>query len=546
MTWRSLIQQWKEMGSDMRLVRYFKLVLTVALALAFAVPVAQACTSVVVGKLASVDGSVMTSHTCDGGYDFRLTLVPRQTHQPGEMRPVYRGGGNSPENAAPLKKVGEIPEVAETYQYINTAYPFMNEFQVMMGETTIGGRKELQNADGWFQIWELQRVGLERAKTAREAIRIMGSLAEQYGYGDNGECLTVTDPNEAWQFEIFGAGPLQKSAVWAAERVPDGEVAVSANRSRIGEINLNDPDNFMASQTVYETAKALGFWDGQSTFVFNKVYGPKQSYYNARREWRVLSLLAPSKHFDPWVGEYPFSVKPDQKVSVQDVMRIKRDHYEGTEFDLTKGLAAGPFGNPNRFPTPGTVGNTKGEWERAISIFRCSYSIVTQSRAWLPNSIGGVVWFGEDAPHTTTYIPLYAGLTQLPQSVRSGQRNIFDRNAAWWAFAFVEQYANLKWSYMIKDINAVQQRLEGEEFALQPVIEQAAKELYDQDPQLAAKFLTNYSNDAMNRAVAEYWKLADTLIAKYNDGYVNGKAVGYPEEWLKAVGFGPLTWRGNK
>lgn len=511
-----------------------------------AAPVAQACTSVVVGKLASVDGSVMTSHTCDGGYDFRLTLVPRQAHQSGEMRPVYRGGGESPEIAEPLKKVGEIPQVPETYSYINTAYPFMNEFQVMMGETTIGGRSQLFNGDGWFQIWELQRVALERAKTAREAIKIMGALAEEYGYGDYGECLTVTDPNEAWVFEIFGAGPLQKGAVWAAQRVPDGEVAVSANRSRIGALNLNDPDNFMASKNVYDVAKAMGFWDGQSPFYFNKVYGPKNSYYNARREWRVLSLLAPSLKLDPWSGEYPFSVKPDQKVSVQDIMRINRDHYEGTEFDLTKGPAAGPFGNPNRYPTPKKTGNTEGEWERAISIFRCSYSIVTQSRSWLPNPIGGVVWFGEDAPHSTCYVPIYAGVAELPKSYQIGQRNIFDRNAAWWAFDFVSNYADLKYSYMIKDIQAVSGAFEAEEFAMQPVVEKAARELYAKDPELAKKFLTNYSNDLMNRAAAAYWQLSDRLIAKYNDGYVDGKTVGYPEEWLKSVGFGPLTWRGNQ
>ncbi|MGE5509500.1 MAG: dipeptidase [Chitinophagales bacterium] len=501
---------------------------------------AVACTSVVVGKLASVDGSVMSSHTCDGGYDFRLTVVPRKTHKPGEMRPVYQGGGESQEIAAPLKKMGEIPEVAETYSYINTAYPFMNEFQVMMGETTIGGRNELYNADGWFQIWELQRVALERAKTAREAIKIMGELAETYGYGDYGECLTVIDPNEAWVFEILGGGPLQKGAVWAAQRVPDDEVSVSANRSRIGAINLNDPDHFMASKNVYELGQQMGFWDGKSPFFFNKVYGPKPSYYNARREWRVFSLLAPSQKFDPWYGEYPFSIKPDKKVAPQDIMAINRDHYEGTEFDLTKGIAAGPFGDPNRFPTP----KTNGEWERAISIFRCAYSTVLQARSWLPNEIGGVAWFAEDAAHTSTYIPLYAGITAVPASFTVGCRATYDRNAAWWAYNFVENWANLKWSYMIKDIQAVQKQFESEAFAMQPVVEKAAKELYDKDPALAKKFLTNYSCDVANRTTAAYWALGDRLMAKYSDGYVDGKTVGYPDEWLRAVGFGPLTWKG--
>ncbi|HHY46781.1 MAG TPA: peptidase C69 [Firmicutes bacterium] len=519
-----------------RLVMIGSLVMVLVLFVAAAA--AYACTSVVVGKKASVDGSVMTSHTCDGGYDFRLTIVPGQSHKPGEMRPVYKGGGESPEIAAPLTKVGEIPQVAQTYTYFNIAYPFMNEHQVMMGETTIGGRQELRNPDGWFEIWELQRVALERAKTAREAIQIMGSLAEEYGYGDWGECLTVTDPNEAWVFEIFGAGPLKKGAVWAAQRVPDDEVFVSANRSRIGEVRLDDPDNFMASKNIFEVAQQLGLWDpSQGPLVVSKVYGPKQSFYNSRREWRVLSLIAPSLNLDPWADEYPFSVKPDKKVSVQDVMAILRDHYEGTEFDLTKGLAAGPFGTPNRYAT-----STKlGEWERAISMFRCSYSFVSQSRSWLPNPIGGVVWFGEDAPHSTCYIPLYCGITKVPESFQIGQRNIYDRKSAWWAFNFVSNWADLKYCYMIKDIQAVYNAFESEAFAMQPIIEKAAKELYDKDPSLAVKFLTNYSNDLATRVVDAYWQLADRLIAKYNDGYVDGKTVGYPEEWLKAVGFGKIV-----
>lgn len=508
----------------------------VAVVCASAAP-ALACTSIVVGKNASVDGSVMTTHTCDGRYEFRITVVPGKTHEPGSMRPVMKGGGEGADMPQAVK-VGEIPQVAKTYTYFDIAYPFMNENQVMMGETTIGGRRELQNPDGWFLIWELQRVALERARTAREAIQIMGSLAEEYGYGDAGECLTVCDPNEAWFFEIFGAGPLQKGAIWAAVRIPDDEIGVSANRSRIREIKTDDPDNYMYSKNVFDFAKEMGWWDpSKGPFVFCEAYGPKDSYYNSRREWRVLSLLAPSLNLDPWAKTYPFTVKPDKKVSVADLMAIKRDHYEGTEFDLTKGLAAGPFGNPNRYATPATL----GEWERAISMFRCSYSIVTQSRSWLPNPIGGVTWFGEDAPHSTCYVPFYCGATSVPLSFQIGRRDVFDKQSAWWAFNFVSNFADLKYSYMIEDIKKVSGAFETEAFALQPAVEKAALELYKTDPALAVKYLTNYSNDLADRVVRAYWELADQLIVKYQDGYVNLKTVGYPEEWLKAVGFGKIV-----
>lgn len=496
-----------------------------------------ACTSVLVGKDASIDGSVLTSHTCDGQYDSRVTVVKGATFKPGDMRPVYKGGGDTPANAAPLTKVGEIPQVAQTFTYFNAAYPFMNEHQVAMGETTVGGRRELYNAEGWFQIWELQRVALERARTAREAVQIMGSMAEKYGYGDYGECLTVIDSKEAWVFEVFGAGPLQRGSVWAARRVPDGEVFVSANRSRIGELHLEDKNNYMASKNVIEFATQMGWYTPGKPFIFNQVYGPKNDVYNSRREWRALSLLAPSLKLDPWASEYPFSVKPDKKVSPKDIMAINRDHYEGTEFDLTKGLAAGPFGNPNRYPT-----STKtGTWERAISIFRCSYSTVIQSRSWLPDALGGLVWFGEDAGHSTCYVPLYAGMLDVPESFKVGQRDIFSRDSAWWAFNLVSNIADLKYSYMIKDIQAVYTAYETEAFAMQPAVEKAALELYKNDPAMAQRFITDYSINFANRVVSAYWTLFEDLMGKYNDGYVDGKTVGYPDEWLKAVNYGPIV-----
>ncbi len=504
------------------------------------------CTSIPVGKDASVDGSTMTSHSCDGHYEIQIHVVPGKKSAAGAMRAVMKGGGLGQDREQPVK-VGEIPEVAETFTRYDAAYPFMNEKQVAMGETTIGGRRELYNDEGWFDIMELERVALERASTAREAIRIMGGLAEKYGYGDSGEALTVIDPKEAWMFEIFGAGPVEKGAVWAARRIPDGEVGVSANRPRISTIDLKNGDFYMASASVYAVAEQMGWWKKGEPFVFNKAYDRTPSLGSTRREWRVLSTLAPSLHLDPWDIELPFSVKPDKKVSPRDLMALHRDSYEGTEFDMTKGLAAGPFGNPNRWSTPtrpaeGTIG-----WERPISIFRCSYGVVLQTRGWLPAWIGGLTWFAEDDPKTSCFVPLYAGATRVPDSLEIGNRETFDRKSAWWAFNFVGNWAQLRYNAMIEDIRAAAARIENGFFGQQAEVEQKMLDLYKQDPAKARAFITEYSNTMAQKTVDEWWKLSDALIVKYSDGYVvtpgHESSPGYPKDWLDAVGYGKTKIR---
>lgn len=468
----------------------------------------QACTSIPVSAGASADGSVMTTHTDDSGTDTMLVyVVPAADWPEGSMRPVRRNTDYDPyaQRRYPVTVVGEIPQVPHTYAYINSSYPFQNEKQVGMGETTIGGRRELNNSAGWFDLVELMRIGLERASTAREAIQIMGSLAEKYGYGIGGECLTVIDPKEAWLFEIWGPGVFwtpdsgEPGAVWVAQRIPEGEVGVSANRSRIGAINLDDTDHFMASSNIYTLAQEYGWWDPDSgeEFKVYETYGYKaHSAYNSRREWRVLSLLAPSLNLDPEAERYPFSVKPDKPVTPQDLMRINRDVYEGTPYDLTAGLAAGPFGTPNRYPTSGSA-NPPGSsgWERAISMFRAVYSTVVVARDGMPDMIGGMTWFGYDAPHSTCYVPIYCGVSYLPESFNKGMRggsyDVFSRESAYWAFNFVSNFADLKFSYMIEDIKAVRDPFEAEFFQLQPAIENAALMLYEQDPEAARLFLTD-------------------------------------------------------
>ena len=539
-----------------------KKILTITLAVLMVVlmgfTAVNACTSIMVGKDASTDGSVMTTHTCDGNYDARIQIIEGEKFDNDAMTTVYSSRCHDRIPGYTVTELGEIPQAEETYTYFHVAYPFMNEHGVMIGEATFSGRGELKNTDAILMIEELERLALQRAKTAREAVQIMGELAEEYGYADGGESLTVIDGEEAWMFEIVGPGPIwspgseEPGAIWAAKRVPDGHVSVVSNRSRIDTLDLDDPDNAMASENVKSFAENMGWWDASEEFMFCETYNPNPygaEYYQKRREWRVLSILAPSQNFDPQADRYPFSVKPDEKVSAQDLMAIKRDHYEGTRFDLTEGLAAGPFGNPNRYPTPTSVkpeGKKDMDWERAISMFRCSYSFVGQARSSMPAPIKSILWFGEDAPHSTVYVPVYSGTRELPESFTSGRRDKFDRSSAWWAFDFVSNWADLKYSYMIEDIQAMQEKYEGKFFDMQPAIDKAALEIYDSHgAERTKEFLTDYSYNNAQKVVDDWWEFADEMIYKYNDGYINSpdkiESVGYPTEWLEEVGFGEGT-----
>jgi len=535
----------------------------------------KSCTSIIVGKDASADGSTMVTFTCDcGDCDFRLVYVPAKDHAPGEMRPVFpfglyglsyprivsedRAPGYAPlHGQEPTKPVGYIPEVEHTYAYFDGVYGVMNEHQLGIGETTGAAKtyvEPMPEGGPLFDTAALSKVAMERCKTARGAIELMGSLAEQYGYYNWGETLAVIDPNEAWVFEIVPT-PDGKSAVWVAQRVPDDEVAVVPNMLVIREIDPSSPD-FIISDNVFDIARAQGWWTPGTSLDFLRVYTPgeyKHPYYSLRRKWRAYDLLAPSRGFDPRVGdaytkEYPFSIKPDRKVSVADLFRIQRDYYEGTEFDLTQGVAAGPFGTPNRYEEGEGEESVNGAWERAISLFRCSYSFVLQARGWLPDPIGGLVWWGPDAPHSTVYVPFYAGITEVPESYSSGSLRQFSRDSAWWAFDFVSNWADLKFSYMIQDIRAKQALLEGKAFKEQSAVEQTAARMYETDPDSAREYLTDYCVNNAEDVVAQWWDFADYLVAKYHDGYVNipeaGQGVGYPAWWLEAVEYdeGPTQY----
>ena len=519
---------------------------------------AWACTVFMVGKNATVDGSVMTSHTCDGWYDQRIQIIPGGPHKAGEMVPIHKNICYQTRPKAELQLVGEIPQVPETYTYFHVGYPFMNEKSVVMGEYTWGGRDEnLCEEKGWMMIEQLQALALQRAATARDAIRIMGELAEKYGYADGGEAVSVADKNgEVWLFEICGPGPLwtpesgKPGAIWVAQRIPDDGFAMGANRARIAEIEWDNKNDFMYSSNIRSFAQEMGWWKEGEPFVFHKIYNPNpygSPYYQQRREWRAYSLIEPGLKLDPNLAEqYPLVIKPSKKLSVQDLMAVYRDNLEGTPYDLTTGLAAGPFGTPTRYATPKGVRpeNRKGnDWDRSISLFRCSYSFVSQVRPDMPDPIAAVLWFGEDQPSTTLYMPIYAGTTEVPRPYAVGKRHEFDRDSAWWAWNFVGNWADLKFSHMIQDIRQVQQQLEGKYFLELPQADKKALEFYQKDPKLAVDFINRFVNENLTEGLDTWWNLAWNLVGKYHDGMVispdgSFSTPGYPTWWLEKVGFG--------
>ncbi len=498
------------------------------------------CSSFLVTKGASKDGSVMITYTCDGEFHPHLEYIPAQDHEPGETIKVRGRDG---------KIRGDVKQVAHTYAVIG----LINEHQVAIGETTFGGRSELRNQEGLLHYFLLMELALQRAKTAREAIKVMAELVEEYGYGSTGESFSIADPNEAWIMEMIGPGPGGKGAHWVALRIPDGYICAHANMSRIGEFPIDDTDNCLYSTNVISFAEQKGYYDKKSgkSFSFRYAYDPpKPSSLRtcAARVWSMFRRCAPSMNLSPdfqrgveGTKPYPLWIKPDKKLALQDVMRVMRDHYEGTPFDMTKGVDAGPFGSPLRCRgLTWEVDGTQYSWERPISTQQTAFSFISQSRDWLPDPIGGVYWYGLDDTFTSCYVPLYCCIDSLPKSFTVGNIQKFTWDSAWWIFNFVANFANLRYKDMVQDILKVQTVLEGQLLELQPVIEKTAIELLDKDPELMVRFLTNYSVSQGDMVVKRWIELGEHLICKYNDGYVkdeNGRAqgVGYPSEWLKTV-----------
>ncbi|MFB0564237.1 MAG: dipeptidase, partial [Candidatus Aminicenantaceae bacterium] len=454
----------------------------------------------------------------------------------------------------------EIPQVPHTFAYHHGVFGYMNEHQLAMAESTIGCQRKMRNPtpSAVFDITTLTLIAMERSKTAREAIKLMGSLAEKYGYGfhDSGEMLAVADPNEVWLFEIMPVGPLwtpkseKPGAVWCAQRIPGDHVSVCPNESRIGEIDLNNPDYFMASPNVISFAVEQEFYDPESGEPFNwkKAYSPTEasaasSGGTRARLWRALDLVAPSQKLSPDTPnmKLPFSVKPDKKLSIKDVINLTRDKYQGTHFDPANGLRGGPFSNPNYHPRPFRVDDKTYNTSRTISVNRAEYTTITQCRSWLPNLIGGIVWLAFGAQDTSCYMPLYAGITAIPESFSIGDHWVLNRESARWAFDYVDFHTQVVYSYAIEDVKKAQKEWEEKALERAPVIEKTAHELYKQDPDLAAAFLTDYCLNNAQKVIKAWWDLGDHLLVKYNHLSIydtekrRRSRMKHPEWWLKEV-----------
>jgi len=508
----------------------------------------EGCTSVLVGKKASTDGSTLTTHTCDCGVcDWTFRFVPAADHKEEDVRKIYHIN----------QYVTWPPEQGLKWEKYKDGY--MNENQVALGESTIGCQRKMRNPtpSAKFDITMLTLIAMERAKTAREAIQIMGDLGTKYGYGfnDGGEMLAVSDPNEVWIFEIMPAGPLwtpesgKPGAVWCAQRVPDDHVSVTPNESRIGMIDLDNTDYFMGSSNAISFAIDQGFYDPESGKPFNwkRAYSPSsgsaESTQGRRgRLWRFFNIVAPSQNLGPDTEDMdlPFSVKPDQKLSVQDVMAITRDKYKGAKFDPTKGIKGGPFANPNYY-RGFTIDEARYNGPRCICVNNVEYTTVTQCRGWLPNPIGGILWLSFGAQDTACYMPLYCGITEIPKSFEVGDHYVFNRDSARWASDYVDFHTQVVYSYAIQDVQQAQEKWEGNAFRSIPIIDKAALELYEKNPSDAKQFLTDFSVNNANCAVDAWWKLGDDLLVKYNHFRIYNTEtrrpgrIQTPDWWNKAV-----------
>jgi dipeptidase len=497
------------------------------------------CTSITVGKNAMADGSVVTSHTCDSHRtEGSLNIVPAKSNPAGTWTTLVKRV-NDDSLAMPAYKyitTGRIPESSHTNGYINTAYPCMNDRQLAVGESTFGGRASLQSDLGLIDCQQLVRLIIERCASAREAIRLAGELTRQYGWNDAGECLTIADKNEVWHLEIVGPGKGQVGAIWVAQRVPDDHIAVNANASRIRQINLDVPDYFMASENIYRVAQDSGWWNPlQGPFEFCYAYDPegRTSFAARRREWRVLSLAAPSLKLDANAENFPFSVRPDSLITLPRLVHMFQDYYEGTDYNFIKDLTwvndrgiteISPLANPFMPYDMNKLLRINGGWgwrgERTIARWYTMYATITQSRSSLPDAIGGVVWLAWDNVATSIYIPLYCGITDVSPYYKTPARvKGFNRNSAWWAFNHLGTLAAQRWGDMRHDVNKVWQPWQKELFDRQQQIEKQSLDLYMQKPEKGRIFLTQYAREWGDKVVDRAWKLGEELWTKYDEQF---------------------------
>lgn len=496
------------------------------------------CTNFIVGKKASADGSVFCTYNADDyGMFIGLAHYPAGKHTKGEMRDIIDWDTH--------KYHGKIPEAPETYNVIGN----MNEYQVTIAETTYGGREDMVDPTGLIDYGSLIYIALQRSKNAREAIKVMTTLAQTYGFCSEGETFTICDPNEAWIMEMQGKGPGSKSVVWVAQRIPDNAICAHANQSRIGKFNMNDKHNVMYAKDVIKFARAKGWFTGNDKdFSWKQVYATPN--FEGRRfcDARVWAFFNRFKkgfeRYLPWAlgkdkdaEDMPLWVIPDKKLSIQDVQQAMRDHYEGTPLALdSTSIGGGVWQMPYR-PTP-LIFSCNGKKyfnERPVSTQQTAFSFVSQMRDWLPRQIGGILWFGNDDGNMVAYTPIYCGNTVQPECYNTPGADAvtFSMNNAYWVCNWVSNMVYPRYSLMFPSLKQVRDSLEQNYFANQKEIESKALKLYSSDRAEALKFLNNYSNEKAQQMLSRWKDLAFYLIVKYNDMIVkpdvNGQFQRTPE-----------------
>ncbi len=514
------------------------------LGLALLVPsAAWPCTNILVSRGAAQDGSTMITYAADSHELYgELVLRAPGKHLAGTMIEIIDWDDGH--------RRGEIEQVAETFSVVGN----MNEHQLVIGETTFGGREELVDPTGIIDYGSLIYLALQRAKTARQAIQVMTDLVAQYGYGSSGESFSIADAQETWLLEMIGKGPGRTGAVWVARRLPEGMISAHANQARIRQFPLNDPANTIYAQDVIQFARERGYFKGKDAdFSFADAYAPLDfgaARFCEARVWSVFRRAAPSLALSsdyaagkPGATPLPLWIKPDRKLSARDVIELMRDHFEDTPFDMRHDVGAGPFHLPYRWrPMVWEHEGKKYLHERAISTQQTGWSYVSQSRAWLPGPIGGLQWFGVDDTYSTVYVPIYAGLRRAPPSFAPGVASLhrFSWQSAFWVFNWVANFAYGRYQDIIRDIQVVQRELEGDFFARQPEIEAAAQKLYAESPELARDYLTAYSTEQAERTVNRWRALGEALLVKYVDGNVKDEKgqvthPRYPDDWYARI-----------
>ncbi|MCK4664014.1 MAG: C69 family dipeptidase [Bacteroidales bacterium] len=529
------------------------------------------CTNFLITKGASVDGSTMISYAADSHVLYgELYIRPAADYPDGAMLEVYEW-----DTGKFLKK---IKQVKHTYSVVGN----MNEHQVAIGETTYGGRHELVDTLALMDYGSLMYIALQRAKTAREAMKVMTELAAEHGFCSHGESFSISDPNEVWIMEMIGKGVGNTGAVWVARLVPDGYVCAHANQARITTFSFSEKNNWDdINQTTYHSADVISFarkmeyFKGKDEdFSFSDTYAPVD-FGGARfceiRVWAMFNVVNKDmgKYWEYAKGHVthdeingyannrmPLWIKPDKKVSVSDMMNFMRDHLENTELDMRNDIGAGPFQLPYRWRgLTWKVDSIAYCNERATATQQTGFSFVTQSRSWLPDPIGGIFWFSVDDAASSVYVPMYCGITKSPESYAEGNGSMleYSSTSAFWAFNFVSNFAYLRYSDMIKDVIKVRNELENKFIENTSNVDKKAEELYKNDKASAIKYLTDYSSEQGNNTVKRWQELGQYLLVKYIDGnikkekdgkfetngYTNIPAypyqLGYPEWWYKKI-----------